>query len=74
VAIVATSNGIIHRLSWSSAAAGIESYNVAPQFAANTINGVAGFYSDNDQLEHIIVGTKQGSVYELWLASAQADA
>jgi hypothetical protein len=50
---------------------GIEVRGVIAQFPANSIVAVGGFYSEDDQVEHLIIGTTDGKVQEVFTRSGQ---
>ncbi len=66
VVIVGTSDGNVHQIFWKSSTVGIEFHGIITNFGANNIIKLAGFYSENDQVEHVIVGTTDGKIHELW--------
>jgi hypothetical protein len=67
VVVIATSDGQVHQVYWKATTVGIEAHSIVTQFSANSIVSVAGFYSGSDQLEHIVVGLKNGRLRELWM-------
>jgi hypothetical protein len=69
VVVVATRDGKVHQVYWKALTVGIEAHSVVAQFGANSIAGLAAFYSASDQIEHIIVGLTNGRVLELFVKS-----
>jgi len=72
VVIVGTTDGKVYRITWKATTVGIENQSLIAQFDANSIVGVGGFYSEHDRFEHVIVGTNDGKLYELWARSETA--
>ncbi len=66
IVIVGTNDGKVHQIFWKSDTVGIEIHGIIAQFNANSIVKLAGFYSESDQVEHVIVCTRDGKVHELW--------
>jgi hypothetical protein len=71
VVIVGTADGKVYQIYWKADTVGIEIRSVIAQFSANSIVTVGGFYSENDQVEHAIIGTTDGKVHELFTRSGQ---
>jgi hypothetical protein len=71
VVIVGTSDGNVYQIYWKADTVGIEVSSVIARFDSNSIVGVGGFYSDNDQFEHAIVGTTDGKVFEWFTTFGQ---
>jgi hypothetical protein len=67
VAVVAASDGKVHEIYWKTFTVGIEAHSVVAQFDGGSIVSVAGFYSESDQVEHIVVGLSNGRIEEFWL-------
>jgi hypothetical protein len=71
VVIVGTTSGNVHQIYWKTFTVGVEIHSVIAKFPPNSIVGVGAFYSDDDQFEHVIVGTADGKIRELWTRSGQ---
>ncbi len=69
IVVVATRDGKVHQVYWKALTVGIEAHSIVAQFGANSIAGLAAFYSATDQIEHIIVGLTNGRVVELFVQS-----
>ena len=67
--IVGTTDGKVHEIYWKIGQQGIEGQYILTQFNANSIVGIAGYYAENDTGQHVIVGTKDGNVYDFSLIS-----
>jgi hypothetical protein len=72
VVIVGTTDGRVYQIYWKEFTVGVEIHSLIAQFQSDSIVGVAGFYSEDDQFEHVIVGTNDGKIHELWARSGQA--
>jgi hypothetical protein len=70
--IVCTADGKLHEIWWQSGQQGIEGQRVLTEFDPFTMVGVAGYWSQGDQRNHVIVGTtNDGKVHEIWWQSGQ---
>jgi hypothetical protein len=66
VVAVGLTDGTVHQIFWQATTVGVEAHTVVARFPAGTIVGIAGYFSESDLAEHIIVGLSDGSVEELW--------
>ena len=72
--IVGTTDGKIHEVWWQSGQTNIEGQRVLTEFDAFTMVGVAGYWSQDDQRHHVIVGTNNdGKIHEVWWQSGQTN-
>jgi hypothetical protein len=60
--IVASKDGKVYEIYWKSGQAGIEGQYVLTEFPSGSIVAIAGYYAENDKRQHVIVGTRDGSV------------
>jgi len=67
VVVVGAADGKVHQVYWKALTVGIEAHSVVAQYPAGSIVSVAGFYSQVDQVEHIVAGLTTGEVLESWL-------
>jgi hypothetical protein len=66
IVVVGTTDRRVHQVYWKATTVGIEANSTVTEFSADSIVGLAGFYSASDQIEHIIVGLTNGLIRELW--------
>jgi hypothetical protein len=70
VAVVATSAGTLHEIFWKSDTVGVEGHDDLPvHFDPGSIVAVSGFYDPNTQRHVVAVGTKDGTVHEIYWKS-----
>ena len=69
--IVATTNGKLREIYWKSGGAGAGQDDLPVQFSAGTIVAVAGYFRTDDLRNHVIVGTSDGKVHDIWWKSGQ---
>jgi hypothetical protein len=67
VVAVGTKDGKVQQVYWQAFTVGIEAQATVTQLAANSVKGIAGFYSASDHVEHIVVGQTNGRVLEFWV-------
>lgn len=67
VVAVGTKDGKVQQVYWQAFTVGIQAQATVTQLTANSIRGVAGFYSASDHVEHIVVGQTNGRVLEFWV-------
>jgi hypothetical protein len=67
VVAVGTKDGKVQQVYWQAFTVGIQAQATVTQLAANSIRGIAGFYSASDHVEHIVVGLANGRVREFWV-------
>jgi len=72
VVLVATTDGNVYQIYWKSGMVGIDCHGPITQLTGSSIVSLGGFYSENDQFQHAIVGTADGKVHELWAKSLPA--
>jgi hypothetical protein len=71
--IVGTRGGGVHEIFWKSDTPGIEGHNDLPAvFGFDGIVSVSGYYSSVDQLLNVIVGLRNGWLFDIHWKSGQA--
>jgi len=72
--IVGTNAGKVHEIWWESGHAGIDGQGdlQGVQFSPGSIVGLAAYFSSDEKLHDVIVGTNAGKVHEIWWKSGQA--
>jgi Astacin (Peptidase family M12A) len=72
IVVVGTTDGTIHEIFWKSGQVGIEGNEQLPvNFGSGNIVSVSGFYQIHDQLHHMIVGTTNGKIHDIYWKSGQ---
>ena len=67
IVVVALSSGKLHEIFWKADTVGIEGHDDLPvTFGANSIAAVSGFYDANKRRYVIAVGTKAGTVHQVY--------
>jgi hypothetical protein len=67
--IVATKDGKVYDIWWKSGQAGVEGQYLLTEFKPGSIVRITGYYAENDNRHHVIVGTRDGNVHDFSLIS-----
>jgi hypothetical protein len=67
VVVAGAADGKVHQVYWKALTVGIEAHSVVAQYPSGSIVSVAGFYSQADQVEHVVAALNTGEVFESWL-------